>query len=214
MNGNRNYQKELDKILEDSQVRGSSLLLHGCCAPCSSYVLEYLRKWFKITLFYYNPNITDEAEYEKRANEAKRLVSCMNAEKPEDGQAVYPIAFVRGKYEPERFLQAVKGMETCPEGGERCRVCFRLRLAETAKMAQEGQFDYFTTTLSISPLKNAEMLNTIGEEIARDLNVRWLPSDFKKKGGYQRSVELSEKYGLYRQNYCGCIYSKRTQPLC
>ena len=198
-----NYQKLLDRKLEEivSSGRTPSLLLHSCCAPCSSYVLEYLSRYFEITVFYYNPNISPEAEYRKRTEEIRRLIREMPAENP--------VHFVEGRYDPERFYEAVKGLEDLPEGGERCRVCFRLRLEEAARKAAELGADYFTTTLTISPLKDAELLNRIGMEAGEALHAVWLPSDFKKRDGENRSVELSEKYGIYRQVYCGCEFSLR-----
>ncbi len=204
----RNRQKELELKLEQfkSEGRTPRLLLHSCCAPCSSYVLEYLSGYFDITLFYYNPNITSAEEYRKRVEEVKRLI----AELP----AVHPISFIEGEYEPRRFTEAVKGLEHEPEGGARCAECFRLRLGRAAEEAGRmalsiGEEVLLTTTLTISPLKNAELLNVIGEEeAARHEGVVWLDSDFKKRGGYQRSIQLSAQYGLYRQNYCGCVYSK------
>lgn len=201
----KNYQKELEKIIEKNtyESRVPRLLLHSCCAPCSSYVLEYLSKFFSITVFYYNPNIAPKEEYEKRVEEQCRLIEQLPAE--------YPITFRAGTYEPERFYEQSRGLEEVPEGGERCFRCYRLRLEKAAKLAAEGGYDYFTTTLTISPLKNAEKLNEIGEELAGIYAVPHLPSDFKKKNGYRRSVELSEEYGLYRQNYCGCVFSKRDQ---
>lgn len=203
----RNYQKELDKIIEGLPAKPPRLFLHSCCAPCSSYVLEYLRPFFEITVFYYNPNISMDTEYCKRVEEQKRLIAAYN----EQPLSVYPITVVEGDYEPERFFEIAKGLEHCPEGGERCFACYELRIRKTSQKAAEGGFDYFTTTLTISPLKNAEKLNEIGERLAEESGVKWLPSDFKKRGGYQRSIELSKEYDLYRQNYCGCIYSARTQ---
>ena len=228
MNAVRNYQKELDKIIESIGAGNKSaptLFLHSCCAPCSSYVLEYLRAYFRITVFYYNPNISMEAEYRKRVSEQKRLIAAYNAEVfGEDAPAQsdnmqagqtqngkkpgYLIEVIEGDYKPESFYEIARGLEQCPEGGERCFACYELRLRETAKRAKAGQYDYFTTTLTISPLKNAEKLNEIGERLAAEYGVSWLPSDFKKKGGYQRSIELSREYDLYRQDYCGCIYSR------
>ena len=201
---NRNYSKELDKIMSDPLNKGKSLFLHSCCAPCSSYVLEYLRSFFKITVFYYNPNITEDEEYFKRVEEQKRLIGEFNKE---SGDA-YPIEIVEGDYQKELFFESVKGLEKCKEGGERCFVCYELRLLETAKQGKARRADYFTTTLTISPLKNAAKLNEIGEKLAREQGIVWLPSDFKKKNGYKRSIELSKEYDLYRQDYCGCIYSK------
>ncbi|MBR3823571.1 MAG: epoxyqueuosine reductase QueH [Lachnospiraceae bacterium] len=200
----RNYQKELEKLL--TQLRGQEgkhLFLHSCCAPCSSYVLEYLSPHFQITVFYYNPNITASAEYFKRVEEQKRLIALLNEK---DGH--FPIEVVEGDYRPQEFLEIASGLEQCPEGGERCFACYRLRLEETAKRAKEYDADYFATTLTISPLKNAEKLNELGEEFALIYEVPWLPSDFKKKEGYKRSIELSAEYDLYRQDYCGCAFSK------
>ena len=198
-----NYQKELDSLIERNTAENvvPTLLLHCCCAPCSSYVLEYLSRHFKITAHFYNPNIDEQQEYEKRANELKRLIS----EQPH----LYPVTFTEGNYEPERFFETAKGYEDVPEGGERCFRCYRLRLAEAADAAKAGKYDYFTTTLSISPLKNAQKLNEIGAEESARVGVPYLFSDFKKKEGYKRSIVLSQTYGLYRQNYCGCVYSRR-----
>lgn len=201
----RNYQKELEKVLEGMEREGRvpSLFLHSCCAPCSSYVLEYLCPFFHITVFYYNPNISEDAEYRKRVEEQKRLIAAYNRE----GKG-YPIEIVEGDYEPGRFYETARGYEKCPEGGERCFRCYELRLRETAERAAAGGYDYFTTTLTISPLKNAAKLNEIGNRLSGEYQVPWLPSDFKKKNGYKRSVELSAEYDLYRQNYCGCVFSK------
>ncbi|MDD3252234.1 MAG: epoxyqueuosine reductase QueH [Lachnospiraceae bacterium] len=199
----KNYQKELEKIIEmnTNESRVPRLLLHSCCAPCSSYVLEYLSQYFSITVFYYNPNISPKEEYEKRVEEQRRLIG----ELP----ALHPIAFRAGPYEPERFYEQSRGLEHEPEGGERCFRCYRLRLSEAARLAAEGGYDYFATTLTISPMKNAAKLNEIGEELSGIYQVAHLPSDFKKKNGYRRSVELSAEHGLYRQNYCGCVFSQR-----
>lgn len=198
-----NYQKELDKIIAEIERMGEpkTLLLHSCCAPCSSYVLKYLSNYFKITLLYFNPNISPEEEYRKRVAEQKRLI----AELP----VKYPVTFIEGRYEPAEFYNAVKGLEKEPEGGARCFVCYELRLREAASYAKAGGFDYFTTTLSISPLKNAQKINEIGERIAAESGLKHLPSDFKKKEGYKQSVELSKEYNLYRQNFCGCVFSKQ-----
>lgn len=198
----RNYQKELEQILEhlDGAPR---LFLHSCCAPCSSYCLEYLAPYFQITVFYYNPNISMSEEYLRRVEEQKRLIAAYNRE----GKG-HEIQIVEGDYEPAKFFEMAKGLEHCPEGGERCERCFALRLSETARRAKEGNYDFFATTLTISPLKNAEMLNHIGEEMAEQYGTVWLPTDFKKKNGYKRSVELSAEYDLYRQNFCGCAFSK------
>lgn len=197
-----NYQKELEKILEGQGAQAPSLFLHSCCAPCSSYVLEYLCRFFRITVFYFNPNISPSEEYAKRVEEQKRLIEAYNRE----GKG-YAISIVEGDYEPARFFEMAKGLENCPEGGERCFNCYELRLRETAGRAAEGGFDYFATTLTVSPLKNAQKLNEIGQALSAEYGVSWLPSDFKKKDGYKRSIELSAEYGLYRQNYCGCVYS-------
>ena len=197
-----NYQKELEKIIDRlrREDRVPRLLLHSCCAPCSSYVLEYLSRYFEITVFYYNPNIYPESEYSKRIIEQQRLIDEMNVK--------HPISFVAGEYEKERFYDIAKGLEDVKEGGERCMRCYELRLREAAELASKGEYDYFTTTLSISPLKNAKKLNEIGERLAEEYGVTYLNSDFKKKNGYKRSTELSKEYGLYRQDYCGCVYSK------
>lgn len=208
-----NFQKKTDEYIRSLQERGErgKLLLHSCCAPCSSYCLEYLRKYFDITDYFYNPNITNTDEYEKRAGELGRLISEYNK------SGVDSIEYVTGRYAPEEFIQAVRGLENEPEGGLRCVKCFRLRLYETAGYAAENGFDCFTTTLTISPLKNASVLNYIGQEAAEKFGIYFLPSDFKKRGGYQRSIELSREYNLYRQDYCGCVFSKteserRKQP--
>lgn len=202
MTANRNYQKELDRLLTGLQreERVPVLLLHSCCAPCSSYVMEYLSQYFHIILYYYNPNISPEEEYQKRVAEQKRLIREMNL--------TYPVRFLEGKYDPERFYAMAKGMERLPEGGERCFCCYELRLREAAEAAVLERADYFTTTLSISPMKNAQKLNEIGERLAKEYQVAYLNSDFKKKNGYKRSIELSREYGLYRQDYCGCIFSR------
>lgn len=200
-----NYQAELEKLIKQLPDRHRRLFLHSCCAPCSSYCLEYLRKYFDVTVFYYNPNISFGEEYRHRVEELKRLVEGLN----EDAAGGNPIELEEGPYEPERFFEAVKGMEDCPEGGERCFVCYELRLREAAKRAAEGGYDFFTTTLTISPLKNAQKLNEIGQRLGEEYGVACLPSDFKKKGGYQRSIELSREHDLYRQDYCGCVFSKK-----
>ncbi len=204
----RNYQKEMDKLIEGLGEHVPRLFLHSCCAPCSSYCLEYLSKYFAITVFYYNPNISASAEYQKRVEEQKRLIAAYNAE----GKG-HTIHILEGDYCPEQFMQAVKGYEHCPEGGERCAICFDMRLRETAKLATEGGYDYFGTTLTISPLKNASLLNAIGEKLGQEYGVSWLPSDFKKRNGYKRSIELSAEYDLYRQDYCGCAYSKAEREI-
>ncbi len=201
-----NYQKQLDSLLDTLGGTRPHLFLHSCCAPCSSYVLEYLCRFFHITVFYYNPNISAQAEYQKRAAEQRRLIEAYNRE----GKGL-PIQLIDGDYEPGRFREMARGLETCPEGGERCFRCYRLRLEETARQAVERGADFFGTTLTISPLKNAVKINEIGGELASGYGIRWLPSDFKKREGYKRSVELSREYGLYRQDYCGCAYSRMSR---
>jgi hypothetical protein len=202
MNENINYQKELDKMISNLSADNKipTLLLHSCCAPCSSYVLEYLSQHFHITIFYYNPNISYKEEYYRRIEEQQRLISAL--------PVINPIHFLEGNYEPECFYEIAKGLEQSPEGGERCFNCYELRLEESAKLAKEKGFDYFTTTLSISPHKNASKLNEIGERLSLKYNTPYLFTDFKKKNGYKRSIELSKEYNLYRQDYCGCIYSQ------
>lgn len=198
-----NYQRELDQLLGNLREEGRvpTLLLHSCCAPCSSYVLEYLSRYFEITVFYYNPNIFPESEYTKRILEQQTLISQMETE--------HPVAFLAGCYDKEKFYEMARGLEHVREGGERCMRCYELRLRESAQTAAQGGFDYFTTTLSISPMKNAAKLNEIGGRLAEEYGVRYLHSDFKKKNGYKRSIELSREYGLYRQDYCGCEFSFR-----
>ena len=198
-----NYQIEMERELKRIEAEGvrPRLLLHSCCAPCSSYVLERLTELFDITVFYYNPNIAPEEEFRFRADEQRRLIEAM----PHGGT----MELIVGDYDVESFMAAVRGLEEVPEGGERCTRCFRLRLGKTAQLAKRGGFDYFTTTLSISPLKDAQRLNAIGGELAEQYGVSYLFSDFKKKNGYRRSCELSEQHGLYRQDYCGCMFSKR-----
>lgn len=201
----RNYQREMERVIEENAAAGKlpTLLLHSCCAPCSSYVLETLSPHFTITVFYYNPNIYPDEEYEHRVREQEEFIEKL--------PAAHPISFLAGPFEKERFYEIARGKEDLPEGGERCFACYKLRLSETAKRAKEGGFDYFTTTLSISPLKNAAKLNEIGEALAAECGVPYLTSDFKKKNGYLRSCELSKEYGIYRQDYCGCLFSKETR---
>ena len=222
----RNYSKEAESIiqreLQDHKV--PRLLLHSCCAPCSSHCLEYLREFFDVTVFYYNPNITEQAEYEYRMHEEQRLIRAYNEQvlamqtgtPPEEALAgmhstadARLIKMIEAPYDPERYLEAVKGYEDCPEGGDRCGICFAMRLRESARAAAKNGFDCFTTTLTISPLKNASRLNEIGERAALEYGVPFLPSDFKKKNGYKRSIELSRAFSLYRQNFCGCAFSRR-----
>ena len=194
-----NYQLETDKIIK-SLDHVPTLLLHACCAPCSSYVLEYLTEYFSVTVYFYNPNITENSEYEKRKNELKRLIK----EKPFSN----PVTMIDGDYSPEVFFNMSKGLEDCPEGSERCFLCYEQRMRSTAQLAKELNFEYFCTTLSVSPHKNAVKLNEIGASLSDEYGVPYLFSDFKKRGGYKRSIELSRQYGLYRQNYCGCIFSR------
>lgn len=194
-----NYQLECEREIAQNADKIPRLLLHSCCAPCSSYVLEYLTQYFDVTIFYFNPNITPEEEYRKRVSEQQRLIS-------EAGYS-HPVSFIEGHYDCNEFFEIARGLEDLPEGGERCFKCYRLRLEEAAKIAADGNYDYFTTTLSVSPYKNAAKLNAIGSEMGERYGVKYLHSDFKKKNGYKRSIELSAKYGLYRQNYCGCVYS-------
>ena len=201
-NQNLNYQKLMEQTINSNLNEGivPTLLLHSCCAPCSSYCLEYLSDYFKITVFYYNPNIYPEDEYYKRVSEQKHFIERLPAKNP--------ISFIEGSYDTDRFFNITKGLEDCTEGGERCFLCYELRLRESAELAKKYQMDYFTTTLSISPLKNARKLNEIGDSLAGEYGIRYLNSDFKKRNGYKRSVELSEQYGMYRQYYCGCVFSK------
>lgn len=203
----KNYQLELEQTIQTIRQEGRipSLLLHSCCAPCSSYVLEYLSEFFSITVFYYNPNLYPPEEFDLRAREQRRLIERLPAR--------HPISYMEGAFLPQVFYEAVKGREDDAEGGERCRICFRLRLSETARIAKERGFDYFTTTLSISPLKNAQLLNELGGELAGEYGVSYLFSDFKKRGGYARSVELSAAYDMYRQDYCGCVFSMRERTV-
>lgn len=198
-----NYQKKMETIIAQITERGElpKLLVHSCCAPCSSYCLEYLSDYFQITVFYYNPNIYPEEEYHKRAIEQRTLIEKLPAR--------HPISFVEGNYDQARFYEMARGLEEVKEGGDRCFGCYELRLREAAEAAKRMEMDYFTTTLSISPMKNAAKLNEIGECLAAEYGIRYLNSDFKKKNGYKRSVELSEEHGMYRQYYCGCVFSKR-----
>ena len=241
----RNYSRELDRIVEENRAVGRvpTLLLHACCAPCSSACLERLREDFLVTVYYYNPNITEAPEYEKRKAEEKRLIEEYNRQvrnqdfvfhKPLPQGSVktgapgpysmystsraHRIEILEAPYDPESFLAMAKGLENVPEGGERCFGCYALRLRRTADAARKYGFDYFSTTLTISPLKNADKLNEIGEKVAEEMRKsaapgekvpEFLPSDFKKKNGYLRSIELSKEFDLYRQNYCGCRFSRQ-----
>lgn len=199
----RNYQQELDSLIDN--IKGNekppALVLHSCCAPCSSYVLEYLSKHFSINIVYYNPNISSEDEFKHRLSEQERLIRQMDLENP--------VTLTRCDYVPQEFYEIARGFEDCRERGERCRRCYRLRLEYTARMAKAQGADFFASTLTLSPLKDARTINEIGEELSKKYGVRYLCSDFKKKDGYKRSIELSRKYDLYRQDFCGCVYSKR-----
>lgn len=197
----RNYQREMEAVFAQNAEPHGRLLLHCCCAPCASYVLETLSPHFSLTAYYDNPNIDTAEEYAHRAAELTRLAAAMPLPRPVDVHAV--------PYAPEVFYQAVKGLESEAEGGARCYACYALRLRRAAEYAAAGKYDYFTTSLSISPHKNAVWLNELGERFAAEYGVYWLPSDFKKKNGFKRSTELAAQYGLYRQNYCGCVFSKR-----
>ncbi len=195
-----NYQKECEEILSSLGGKAPRLLLHACCAPCSSYVLEYLSDYFYITLLYSNPNIHPAEEYEKRLSELKKLVSVLETKNK--------VSLIARVYDPAAFYESAKGFENEPEGGARCEKCFELRLEDTAKEAKAGGFDYFATTLTVGPRKNAETINAVGKAMSEKYGVPWLFSEFKKKGGYQRSIELCKTYGIYRQHYCGCHFSK------
>lgn len=197
-----NYERWMAREIQRRQAQGEtpSLLLHSCCAPCSSAVLESLARHFKITVFYYNPNISPQEEYSHRVREQKRFLSQF--------PPAASVSFLEGAYQPERFFQIAKGLEQEPEGGARCALCYELRLRQTAQLAKEMGFDYFTTTLSISPYKDAEKLNAIGRRLSQEYSVDYLFSDFKKKGRYQRSIALSREYSLYRQEFCGCPFSQ------
>ena len=191
-----NYDKRMLEIMKEA--KGMRLLLHSCCAPCSSYCLEQLAPVYRVTVYYFNPNIDSREEYEKRKAEEVRFLS--------ETRYAY---FLDCDHSPELFRKATCGFENEPEGGARCAKCFALRLRCTAEEAKARGYDFFATTLTVSPLKNADMINAIGFAIEKEVGVRYLPTDFKKRGGYVRSIELSREYGLYRQNYCGCIYSRR-----
>ncbi len=200
-----NYQLKLEEIIKENEKNNyvPTLLLHSCCAPCSSYCLEYLSDFFKITILYYNPNITEKEEYLKRVNEQQRLIKELPCK--------YEIKFIEGDYNPDLFFDISKGLENEPERGNRCSKCYELRMRETAMIAKKLKFDYFATTLTLSPYKNSNKVNEIGENLENELNIKYLYSDFKKKNGYKRSIELSKIYNLYRQDYCGCIYSKQNK---
>lgn len=210
-----NYQKQLEEVIKQNENNRKKLLLHSCCAPCSSYVLEYLREYFDITVFFYNPNISSKDEYEKRVKEEIRLIETYNQqiktgnfENMNSTERAGLIEICEAEYNPLEFYEAIKGYEHLGERSERCKKCFELRLRKSAKVAKEGNFDYFTTTLTISPLKNAAWLNEIGRSEGEKEGILFLPSDFKKKDGYKRSIQLSNEFGLYRQDFCGCGFSK------
>ena len=195
-----NYQIVLDKMLEElKKDKTYKLLLHACCAPCSSYVIEYLSKYFEITIYYYNPNIYPETEYMRRMNELKQFIK------------LYPtknkVSFIEEKYDPKEYYNSVKGLENLGEKSKRCYNCYKFRMEKAAIFASSNNFDYFTTTLSISPYKISSWINEIGESLEKEYNIKYLYADFKKRNGYKRSLELSKEYNLYRQDYCGCVYS-------
>ena len=204
MNQKRNYQKELETVIQKEQKEGRTpkLLLHSCCAPCSSYVLEYLAQYFSITVFYYNPNIYPAEEYERRLGEVRRLIGLMDC----------GISLIEDEYTPADYIARAAGLEGEPEGGLRCVECIGMRIERTATLAA-GKFDYFATTLSISPHKNAELINTLGYAAAEKYGAVWFPADFKKRGGYARSCELCREYDIYRQNYCGCSFAKNAMQV-
>ena len=195
-----NYDLMMEEQIKNINV-GSKLLLHVCCGPCSTTCLERLGNYFDISILYYNPNITEEVEYRKRVEEVKKLISVLKTK--------YPIKLIEGRYEPKEFFDMARGMEDLPERSERCYKCYEMRLNETAMVADELGFDYFATSLTLSPYKNADWLNEIGNRLDKEYECNYLYSDFKKKNGYKRSIELSREYNLYRQDYCGCVYSKR-----
>lgn len=199
-----NYDVMMEEQIKNIP-RGSKLFLHACCAPCSSAVLERLSDYFEITIFYYNPNISDSFEYQKRILELQKLIHQIHT--------TYPVFVMEGNYEPERFFEITKGLENEPERGRRCYQCYSLRLLETARMAEKLHFPYFCTTLTLSPHKNAHWINEIGEIFEQQFDSHYLYSDFKKRDGYKRSIELSKKYNLYRQDYCGCVFSKKSSSL-
>lgn len=198
---NLNYNKQMKATIAELQERGErpSLLLHACCAPCASHELTFLPDAFDLTVFYYNPNITENAEREKRYAELERLIA----------ELCPQVGLLKGEGDEDKFLSLAEGLESAPEGGLRCAKCFALRLEETARVAAREGYEYFATTLTLSPLKNPMLLNRIGEQMAEKYGVKYLVSDFKKDGGYQHSIELSKQYDLYRQNYCGCPFSKK-----
>lgn len=203
----RNYQREMDILLEKLKLEGKTptILLHSCCAPCSSYCLEYLTEYFNIAVFFYNPNISSKEEYSLRLSEQKRLIE----EMPKKNS----ITLIEGEYRPSDFYEIARGLEDAPERGERCQKCYYLRLKAAAMKAKEIKADYFATTLTLSPLKDSYTINSIGERLSGSMDVPYLSSDFKKREGYKRSIELSKEFCLYRQNFCGCVYSKNDSKL-
>lgn len=194
-----NFSKKLELLIKELNYK-PKLLLHSCCAPCSSYVINYLTNYFDITILYYNPNISPIEEYNKRKEEQIRLINNIKSKNK--------LNIIDCDYDNPLYEKQVKGLETEPERGNRCTICFNLRLSKTATIAKEKNYDYFGTTLTVSPYKNCELINKIGYNLEEEYNIKWLPSDFKKNDGYKKSIELSKKYNLYRQNYCGCKYSK------
>lgn len=190
----------LEDIIQEitTNKKVPKLLLHSCCAPCSSYVLLYLSQYFKITVFFYNPNIMPILEYQRRLEDQKKLLTFISSK--------YPINFIEGDYDNDSFLEQIKGLEMEPEGYKRCLKCYLLRLTKTAQQASNN-YDYFATTLTISPYKNAKIINEIGTSLEKEFKVKYLPSDFKKRDGYKKSIDLAKKYNLYRQQYCGCQFS-------
>ena len=198
-----NYQKIMENTLK--KINGETLLLHSCCAPCSSYVISLLSNYFRITVYYYNPNISPYDEYQKRVQEQIRFINELDTK--------YKVDFIEGDYEHELFLKATEGLENELEGGKRCFLCYNQRLEKTAIIAKENNFDYFCTTLTVSPYKNSQKLNEIGKLLEDKYGVNYLLSDFKKNEGYKKSIELSKEYNLYRQDYCGCKYSKNFKTL-
>ena len=197
------YDKQKEELAKITKPQ--KLLLHSCCAPCSSHVITILTKYFDITILYYNPNISPIEEYQKRKEEQIRLIKSI--------KKVNKIDIIDCDYDNEIYNEKIKGYELCPEKGARCTICFNIRLEKTASIAKENNFDYFCTTLTVSPYKNCDLINQIGEELSKKYSIKWLYSDFKKENGYKNSIELSKKYNLYRQNYCGCIYSQRKEIL-
>lgn len=195
----QNYSNMCDEILNNMNGR-NKLILHSCCAPCSSYVISYLTKFFDITILYYNPNISPYDEYIKRKNEQIKLINNINKDNKID--------IIDCDYDNDLYERLIKGLESEPERGSRCSICYQIRMEKTAIVGKDNNYDFFCTTLSVSPYKNSDLINKIGKQLEEKYNIKWLYSDFKKKDGYKQSIELSKKYNLYRQDYCGCIYSK------